>query len=240
MSRPGSQLPPSAVLAAATAFAFAGAPLARAEPGSALSYTTDVRPLLSQNCFACHGPDEEERKGGLRLDVAGETDFDEVIARIISDDPDDRMPPPESNKTLDAAQIATIREWIGTGATYEPHWAFVPPAAPPIGHESHPVDYFIDRALERSGLTRSAQADPYTRLRRVTLDLIGLPPPQNRPIPSLQTHLMKPSLPSLTGCSLPPATASAGHAAGSTSPATQIPTATRKIATVASGRTATG
>ncbi len=169
---------PSRVLQPAT-FVFIAAAITaagRTDATGGLSFTKDVRPILSKNCFACHGPDEEERKGDLRLDVPGDIDFDEIIARITTDDPDDRMPPPEANKTLAAAEVATIRQWIDEGAAYERHWAFVPPSAPPVPENAHAIDHFIDRALAGAGLGRAPQADPYTRIRRVSLDLIGLPP----------------------------------------------------------------
>lgn len=141
------------------------------------SYNRDVRPLLSTHCFACHGPDDQTRESGVRLDVAGEVHFDEVIARIQSEDPDIVMPPPAFNKPLNKDSIATLKQWIENGATYEEHWAFVVPVKPPVPRGTHPVDHFIDARLEAAGRHRSAAADPMTLIRRLYLDLIGLPPP---------------------------------------------------------------
>jgi len=141
-----------------------------------LSFTRDVRPLLSKHCYACHGPDEEQREAGLRLDLADEADWDEVIARITATDPDEMMPPPRANKALGEADRDTLRRWIDDGSEYEPHWAFVPPKKPPVPDAAHPVDFWIDRRLAREATQRSSPADAMTRLRRVHLDLIGLPP----------------------------------------------------------------
>lgn len=141
-----------------------------------IAYSRDVRPILSNSCFTCHGPDEETREAGLRLDVPGEINFEEVVARITADDPDLVMPPPESNKELKPSQIETLKRWIAAGATYQKHWAFVPPTKPASPADVHPIDYFITRQLAAVGLEPSPLADPYTRLRRVYLDLVGLVP----------------------------------------------------------------
>ena len=133
-----------------------------------LSFNSDVRPILSNNCFRCHGPDEEERKAKLRLDVPGEAELDEVLARIISDDPEEIMPPPESNKSLTPAQIETLQRWIAEGANYEQHWAFVAPEKPAIPAGAEPIDHLNPAT--------SAPADKLSLVRRVYLDLIGLPP----------------------------------------------------------------
>ncbi len=142
-----------------------------------LSYNRDVRPILSDNCFRCHGPDQEERKAKLRLDVPTDLDTAEIIARISSHDPDEIMPPPESNKSLDPAEIETLKRWISKGTPYEPHWAFVPPTKPPVPADaSHPIDHFVNQKLARAGLTPNPEADKLTLARRLYLDLIGLPP----------------------------------------------------------------
>jgi hypothetical protein len=157
---------------------FAGALLASevAPAAGKISFSRDVRPILSDNCFKCHGPDDAKddkgkslRKAGLRLDVADEQDWKEVIARIVSTDPEDVMPPPETNKTLEPQEIETLKLWIKQGATYEKHWAFVPPKKASIPTGSHPIDHLYHEKL-------AEQADPYTLIRRVHLDLIGLPP----------------------------------------------------------------
>ncbi len=91
------------------------------------SFNEQIRPILSNNCFACHGPDEEERQADLRLDVAGNAPLDEVLARITTADPDLIMPPADSHKVLAAAQVEVLKQWITAGAPYEQHWSFVAP-----------------------------------------------------------------------------------------------------------------
>ncbi len=163
------------VLALLLAF-FVAAP-AQAE----LSFNREVRPLLSGHCFKCHGPDEDERQADLRLDVpgdeaTGEVDYAEVLRRIESTDPDEQMPPPEANKPLTAANIATLREWIAEGAPYERHWAFVKPRKPEVPTDQHPVDAFVNAKLAEAGIEPAGRAEAYTLVRRLYLDLVGLPP----------------------------------------------------------------
>lgn len=155
-----------------------------------ISYNRDIRPILSDNCFSCHGPDEHGRKADLRLDtrrgavegetaaiVAGSPEESELIARILTTDVDDIMPPPESHKKLTPAQIELLTRWVTEGAEYEEHWAFLPITdAAPEDLSGSAVDYFVDRKLERRNLTRAPEADRRTLLRRITLDLTGLPP----------------------------------------------------------------
>ncbi len=141
-----------------------------------ISYNRDVRSVLSKHCFSCHGPDSQSRQAGLRLDVDEGTDWEEVIRRIDSTDPDMMMPPPEANKPIEASNRGLIHQWVDDGATYEQHWSFVPPVQRAVSGESHPVDFFIDAKLAAAGRSRSAPADPMTLIRRVYLDLIGLPP----------------------------------------------------------------
>jgi hypothetical protein len=168
--------------------------LARAE--EKLRFNRDIRPILSDACFHCHGPDEKERKGGLRLDLAekalvpgksglpaivpGKAAESEMVVRLFLDaDDSDVMPPPESGKTLTPAQRDTLKRWIEQGAEYEGHWAFEKPVRPdlPPGKKSlHPVDAFLTTRLEREGLAMQPEADRETLLRRLSLDLIGLPP----------------------------------------------------------------
>ena len=158
----------------------------------------DIRPLLSDNCFECHGPDEESRQSGLRLDrrqnaltesesvqiaiVPGDPDGSELLRRIESNDADIRMPPVDSGKELTPEQIELIRRWIEQGADWNEHWAFVPPTAatpPRVKNEDrvlNDIDRFVFRRLEREGLNPSPEADRGRLLRRVTLDLTGLPP----------------------------------------------------------------
>lgn len=156
------------------------------------SYNRDIRPLLSDRCFQCHGPDDKERKAGLQLDtfegatadnsgvraiVPGKPNESELLARITSHDPDERMPPPELAKpAFTPEEAATIRAWIEAGAEYEPHWAFIPPERPSPPADQHPVDHYIDSALSESGLKPAPPADAHTLLRRLHLDLTGLLP----------------------------------------------------------------
>lgn len=159
-----------------------------------LSFNKDIRPVLSDNCFSCHGPDEKHRKADLRLDTKegayakteggtaaitpGDLGKSEMWARIISTDPDEMMPPPESHKTLSAADKERFRRWIESGAAYEKHWSFVPPVRPkvPDGAAPHPIDAYVIDRLKREGLALSPEAGREQLLRRVTLDLTGLPP----------------------------------------------------------------
>lgn len=167
---------------------------------SRLDFQTEIRPLLSQTCFKCHGPDEGSRRGGLRLDlrtgllglegergvvVPGDPEGSELLQRITADDPDDLMPPPESGHVLSPEQIETVRAWILAGAVWEEHWAFLSPS--PLGdgprqqgQSFDPSIDLIDRLVLASGrikgLKPSPQADRETLLRRVTFDLTGLPP----------------------------------------------------------------
>jgi mono/diheme cytochrome c family protein len=161
----------------------------------AVRFDRDILPVLSDHCFQCHGPDAKARKGDLRLDlkedalrtenpviVPGKSVESELIARIESADPDEVMPPPKSNHALTKAQIATLRHWIDAGATWGKHWAFVPPTlpeVPAVGDPSwarNPIDRFILARLDAEGLKPSPEAAKTTLIRRVTLDLIGLPP----------------------------------------------------------------
>jgi hypothetical protein len=158
------------------------------------NYNRDIRPILSDKCFSCHGFDPGHRKADLRLDTAEGaqiiTDSDrpaikpgsiaesEVWQRIIATDRDEVMPPPESHKTLSPDEKELIRQWIESGAKYEKHWAFVPPVRPavPSSPDTNPIDAFLGQRLKHEGITRSAEADKETLLRRATLDLTGLPP----------------------------------------------------------------
>jgi hypothetical protein len=145
-------------------------------------FTREVRPILSRYCFKCHGPDEKTRKAKLRLDVPGKVPGRELTERIASADPDQIMPPPSTKTTLSAAQQDVLKRWIAAGAQYEQHWAFVAPraVAPPRVREvrwpHNPIDDFVLARLEKEGLTPSPAADRYTLIRRLSLDLLGLPP----------------------------------------------------------------
>lgn len=155
-----------------------------------IEFGKDVRPILSDRCFSCHGPDEKHRKAGLRLDTAegleqivdpSDVEASELIARIDSEDPDLVMPPPEFNKPLTDDEKRVLREWIASGAQVQQHWAFVPPTREAIPTDSvyagaTPIDFFIHRAAAQAELTVNPRADRRTLLRRVCLDLTGLPP----------------------------------------------------------------
>jgi hypothetical protein len=183
----------------ALAGAVLAGPLAAAEP--APSFTRDIKGILSNRCVRCHGPDAGSRHGGgdggLRLDtfdgatadlgghaaiVPGSPDESEIIARITSDDPDLVMPPPDAGERLPSKQVELLRRWIGAGAAYEPHWAYVTPrrpAVPVVKNAAWPkndIDRFILARLEAEGLTPQPEADRPTLARRLALDLTGLPP----------------------------------------------------------------
>jgi mono/diheme cytochrome c family protein len=154
-----------------------------------VDYNEDVRPILSENCFYCHGPDGNKRKAKLRLDVRadalakkafvpGDADASELIKRLSSTDSDEVMPPPDSHRTVTPAQKEILRRWVAEGAEYKEHWAYVTPVRPalPANGEKNPVDTFVVEKLAKVGLTLSPEAPKATLLRRLSLDLTGLPP----------------------------------------------------------------
>ena len=158
-----------------------------------VEYNRDVRPILSENCFYCHGQDPNHRKADLRLDlrdvavkakaiVPGKPDESELVSRILSSDADEQMPPLDSHRRLTAAQKDTLKRWIGEGAEYQQHWAYVAPvrpANPAVKRRDwgrNPIDAFVLVRLEANSLSPSPEADRGTLLRRVTIDLTGLPP----------------------------------------------------------------
>ena len=163
---------------------------------AAISYNKQIRPILSNNCFPCHGPDSAARKAGLRLDNAEDAYRDRdgfaavtpgnstdslMIERIFAQDTDDIMPPTKTHKSLDETERLTIRRWIEQGANYEPHWAWVAPVrqVPPALSEEDaptPVDAFIRSRLEEESLPWKPRATRETLIRRATLDITGLPP----------------------------------------------------------------
>ena len=148
----------------------------------AIQFNNDIRPILSNSCFHCHGPDEAERQADLRLDMPGDIDFDELITRITSPDSDVVMPPPESHKALTPAQVELLRRWIAEGAQYETHWAFKPlrtaqiPAVRNDNWSAHSIDRFVLSRLESKSIEPRERADKRTLIRRITFDLTGLPP----------------------------------------------------------------
>jgi mono/diheme cytochrome c family protein len=158
-----------------------------------VGYNREIRSILVENCFSCHGADSAGRQAGLRLDqreeavesgalVPGDPDSSVMLDRIFSDDPEEVMPPPETKKTLTADQKALLVRWIKEGAAYEPHWSFIPPAKPEppaVKDESwvrNPIDRFILARLEAAGLAPAPEADRHTLARRAAFDVTGLPP----------------------------------------------------------------
>ncbi|HEY8746354.1 MAG TPA: PSD1 and planctomycete cytochrome C domain-containing protein, partial [Tepidisphaeraceae bacterium] len=162
-----------------------------------IDFNRDIRPILSENCYACHGPDKNKRKAELRLDTheglfsTHESRVDvapknieqsELFRRITATDPAERMPDPKSNKKLSDRQIALIRKWIEQGASWKDHWAYLPPGRPTppaledAGFVRNPLDQFILAGLKDANLSHAAEADRVTLIRRLSFDLVGLPP----------------------------------------------------------------
>ncbi|MBZ5859115.1 PSD1 and planctomycete cytochrome C domain-containing protein [Flavihumibacter profundi] len=175
-------------------------PIASASLPDSVSYNFDIRPILSDKCLACHGPDANKREAGLRMDIADSAysalkenpnahaivafkpEFSEAYLRIASKDTSYLMPPPASNLKLSQREVDLIKKWIQQGAKYEKHWAFTPPkkpALPKVNQDKWPrneIDYFILAKQEQKGLAPNEQADKERLLKRVSLDLTGLPP----------------------------------------------------------------
>lgn len=164
-------------------------------PAQGPDFNREVLPILSNHCFACHGPDAQTREADLRLDeipallaaggqtiVPGKSDESELIRRLSASEEDELMPPPEHKRPLSPQQITTLRRWIDAGARTAPHWAFAAPVRPVVPEVSrpawvrNPIDAFVLKRLEQEGLAPSPAADRGTLLRRLSLDLIGLPP----------------------------------------------------------------
>ncbi|MSU48380.1 MAG: DUF1553 domain-containing protein [Opitutus sp.] len=162
-----------------------------------IEFNRDIRPILSDTCFHCHGPDQAKRKASFRLDleetakakienyfaiVPGDPANSELIRRITTSDPDDHMPPLDSGRQLSPQQIEMLRRWIEQGAAWQPHWSFIPPTRPALPRvrdaqwPRNPVDHFILARLELDGLPFSPEADRAALIRRLSLDLTGLPP----------------------------------------------------------------
>ncbi len=163
-----------------------------------IRFNRDIRPILSDKCFQCHGPDATQRKGKLRLDsaqasrtpadsgspaiVPGNLDESELYERVSSTDRDEQMPPAKTGKPLTAAEIQKLKTWIEEGGEYEAHWAFIPPVQPELPSVQHapwvrnPIDRFVLARLEKESLSPSVEADRATLIRRLSLDLTGLPP----------------------------------------------------------------
>jgi mono/diheme cytochrome c family protein len=165
--------------------------------GKSIEYNRDIRPILAENCFACHGVDSAARKANLRLDnrddavgvgaiVPGKPSESLLIERIFAEDPREVMPPPKSHKKLTAAQKELLKKWIAEGADYQPHWSFIPPTRPTVPDFAsdpvakawirNPIDAFVYYKLKQNGLNPAPEADRRTLARRLALDLTGLPP----------------------------------------------------------------
>ena len=190
------------VLATDPARAADNRPETSPSPGSTaprrIRFNRDIRPILSDKCFQCHGPDANQRKGKLRLDsaqaattpaasgspaiVPGKLDESELNRRVSTLDLDEKMPPAKARKPLTAAEIQKLKTWIEEGAEYEAHWAFIPPVRPELPRARrdqwvrNPIDAFVLARLEKEGLSPAAEADGATLIRRLSLDLTGLPP----------------------------------------------------------------
>ena len=169
-----------------------------ATKAATVDFNRQIGPILSEHCFACHGPDERKRKAGLRLDrqedafkklksgnhaiVAGDLSSSALVERITSTDPDDVMPPPKHNKPLSPDQVELLRRWVKEGAEWKKHWSFIAPERPELpavegwNWPRNPIDYFTLSRLEKENLQPNAEADKAELIRRATLDLTGLPP----------------------------------------------------------------
>lgn len=190
--------PAYGILLAGLFFAVVANAAPQKSASSKIEFNRHIRPILSENCFACHGTDSASRKGGLRLDrfedavatrkdskpaiVPGKPDESEMIARIMHADEDEIMPPPSSHKVLSAEQKDLLKRWIAAGATYQEHWSLLAPTRPEIPKVKssrwvkNPIDAFVLAKLEEKGLKPAPEADRRTLARRLSLDLIGLPP----------------------------------------------------------------
>jgi hypothetical protein len=162
-----------------------------------VDFTNDVRPILSEHCFHCHGPDKSTREANLRLDlsegalkdlggysavVPGKPEDSELVFRLHSDDKDELMPPPETGKRLSPKQKKILEDWIKQGAEYEEHWSFLPISKPSVPiktsktKSAHPVDRFLAKKLENETFSFAELSDKKTLLRRLYFDLLGMPP----------------------------------------------------------------
>ncbi len=182
----------------AIAAVFAALPVQVAAAMKGVEYNRDIRPILADNCFSCHGADSASRKASLRLDhfedaiashkgsnpaiIPGKVDESEMIKRLLTKDEDDRMPPVKTKKAVTPQQLELLRNWIAQGAKYEAHWSLLAPQKPPLPKGSrdnwvrNPIDAFIMARLEKEGLKPAPEADRRTLARRLSLDLTGLPP----------------------------------------------------------------
>ena len=158
-----------------------------------MDFRRDIQPILSNHCFPCHGPDAAERKADLRLDRLDDLDglpegilipehpeSSAIIDRVLSQDPAERMPPPDAHLELSSQQKKQLTQWVLEGAQWQPHWSFIPPSRPPLPEVHHadwvhnPIDVFVLHRLELQGLAPSPEAEPHTLARRLSLALTGL------------------------------------------------------------------
>jgi hypothetical protein len=157
------------------------------EAQTTVEFNRDIRPILSDNCFQCHGPDKNHRKADLRLDLRedalkkeafhpGKPAESELVKRLHSKDPDEVMPPPEANKKLTAQQKALLEQWIKQGGQYQLHWSYEKPLKPEVPAGARPVDALVLKRLNKLGLKFSPEADRRSLIRRLSFDLLGLPP----------------------------------------------------------------
>ncbi|MFM7834176.1 MAG: DUF1549 domain-containing protein, partial [Planctomycetaceae bacterium] len=176
----------------------AAVPVTAAELPEVVEFNRDIRPILSDNCFFCHGPDKNKRQADLRLDteagllgaagsagavVPGKPDESPLLQRILTADPETHMPPPSTGKLLTADQIQLLRRWIQQGGRYEGHWAFLPLNPGAVAGTDHSpaavtakIDEYVDSSLQSAGLQAVEAADRITLIRRLSFDLLGLPP----------------------------------------------------------------
>jgi hypothetical protein len=190
---PVLMLPVRTTLSIASVLLLACLPRLDAAPAAQIEFNRDIRPIITENCFACHGPDKNQRKAKLRLDmrevaierqavVPGKPEESKLIEHIFSEDPEEIMPPPKSRKSLTANQKELLRRWIASGAAYEPHWAYIKVQRPAVPSTENaiwvrdPIDAYILHILEQRHIQPSPEASKATLLRRLSLDLIGLPP----------------------------------------------------------------
>ena len=159
--------------------------------GDEIDFARDIRPILTDNCYHCHGPDEDAREADLRLDTKdglfrvvdgtavvspAKPSESEMIRRVKTNDADERMPPPDAKRSLTPKQIELLTKWVEAGAVWKGHWSFQPVIQPDVPDSKNAIDYFVRQRLEREGLQPSPEATKERMLRRVTIDLTGLPP----------------------------------------------------------------